>query len=95
MLYSHHVFLDNRIYDNLVFFSFQQHFSLEEIYNVVFNPDNLKKYELWDPKFESYIQVVIGDLTKPNLGIGEDEWLSMSSCVQTVFHLVSFIHEKK
>jgi polyketide synthase PksN len=48
--------------------------------------DNLKKYKLWKTNYRSRIIPVLGDLTKPRLGIQKTLYNELSRSVQSIYH---------
>ncbi|KAJ3561112.1 hypothetical protein NPX13_g9069 [Xylaria arbuscula] len=45
-----------------------------------------KAYGLWSPSWQSRISVVVGDITKPSLGVTKDSWERLSRDVDLIIH---------
>ena len=45
-----------------------------------------KAYGLWSPSWQSRISVVVGDITKPSLGVSKDSWERLSQEVDLIVH---------
>lgn len=60
--------------------------SLEQISN------NLKQYGLWEDSTQKRITSVSGDLSKPLLGLAEDQYETLSSKIDSIFHLAADIN---
>lgn len=54
--------------------------ALERIIN------NMKRYECWQEEYRKYITAVTGDLTKPHLGVTEENWQLLTREVDAVYH---------
>lgn len=47
---------------------------------------NLQQYGIWDPKFESRLHVVEGDLRLPQAGLSERDYAFLSSQIDEIYH---------
>jgi thioester reductase-like protein len=47
---------------------------------------NLKKFNLWKNEFETRLAIVIGDLSKYQLGMTENDWKELSRKINIVYH---------
>ncbi|KAK5626701.1 hypothetical protein RRF57_002416 [Xylaria bambusicola] len=45
-----------------------------------------KAYGLWSPCWQSRLSVVVGDITKPSLGVSQDSWDRLSQEVDIIIH---------
>jgi myxalamid-type nonribosomal peptide synthetase MxaA len=55
----------------------------------------LKRYGLWQSGWESRIMPVVGDLTKPKLGLTDVDFLALAQTVAAIYHngaLVNFVY---
>ncbi|KAG8406191.1 large subunit of alpha-aminoadipate reductase [Metarhizium acridum] len=43
-------------------------------------------YGLWSPEWSSMIETVVGDISKPSLGVSEDTWKRLSNSVDLIIH---------
>lgn len=48
--------------------------------------DNLKKYELWKANYKSRIIPILGDITKPQLGVEEILYNELSQSIERIYH---------
>lgn len=48
--------------------------------------DNLKRFNCYKPEYMDYIEPVIGELTKPFLGIEKSEYDKLANCVDMIIH---------
>lgn len=48
--------------------------------------DNLSRYGLWNAQYAANIQVVLGDLEQPKLGIADAHWQRLAECVDVIVH---------
>ncbi|MEU2401759.1 MULTISPECIES: non-ribosomal peptide synthetase family protein [unclassified Streptomyces] len=46
----------------------------------------LRKYHAWDESYRSRMRMVVGDLAKPRLGLGEAEWAAAAAELDVVYH---------
>lgn len=57
--------------------------------------DNMKYYKLWDDSYQERLKPVIGDLSKPGLGMEECLYMDLSNKVDSIYHggaLLNFIY---
>lgn len=47
---------------------------------------NLQQFHLWRPDWSERIQVLCGDLSKPNLGLTQEQWESLAHSVDSIIH---------
>jgi myxalamid-type nonribosomal peptide synthetase MxaA len=55
----------------------------------------MKGYRIWDDSFAARIHPVVGDIAKPEMGVGSEEFARLASEVDTIYHcgaLVNFIY---
>lgn len=48
--------------------------------------DNLKRFECWQEEYRDHIIAVTGDLTKPHLGMTDENWRLLTRDVDAVYH---------
>jgi L-aminoadipate-semialdehyde dehydrogenase len=53
---------------------------------------SLNAYGLWQPTWESRISCVVGDLSKPSLGLSSSTWSSLVSEVDVIIHNGAQVH---
>ncbi|KAG9254544.1 polyketide synthase [Emericellopsis atlantica] len=51
----------------------------------------LESYDLWNPAFTSLLEPVTGDISKPLLGLDENEFLDLSSKVDAICHSAGLV----
>ncbi|GMG22298.1 unnamed protein product [Ambrosiozyma monospora] len=51
-----------------------------------------KTYGIWNKSWESKIQVVLGDLSKPKFGITDAKWKELTETVDTIIHNGALVH---
>lgn len=51
-----------------------------------------KTYGVWDPKYESKINVVLGDLSKPQFGLSDDKWCKLTETIDVIIHNGALVH---
>ncbi|KAK6198711.1 alpha-aminoadipate reductase [Scheffersomyces amazonensis] len=51
-----------------------------------------KTYGIWNEDWISNIEVVLGDLSKPQFGLSGNEWSSLASTIDVVIHNGAFVH---
>lgn len=54
--------------------------------------ENLDKYSLWKESYRSRIIPVLGDLTKPHLGIDIEIYNELSKCIDTIYHCAAYVN---
>ncbi|BDA68880.1 beta-ketoacyl synthase [Calothrix sp. PCC 7716] len=54
--------------------------------------NNLQDYELWNENYSSRIIPVLGDLSQPLLGLENEEFESMASLIDTIYHNGAFLN---
>jgi thioester reductase-like protein len=47
---------------------------------------NLAQYHLWDPSAAERVDVVVGDLARPRLGLSSDDYARLAAGIDTIFH---------
>ncbi len=53
---------------------------------------NLRRYGLVTPALEQRLSVVLGDLTEPCLGLGEEAFASLAHSIDTLFHSAAWVN---
>jgi amino acid adenylation domain-containing protein/thioester reductase-like protein len=53
---------------------------------------SIKSYSLWEDKFDSRIIPVVGELSKPNLGISVEEYNNLINCIDKIYHNGAFVN---
>lgn len=54
------------------------------------NTGNL--YGVWDEKWTSKIEVVLGDLSKPQFGLTDDKWSALANTIDVIIHNGAMVH---
>ncbi|WP_367044710.1 thioester reductase domain-containing protein [Streptomyces sp. Je 1-332] len=54
--------------------------------------ENLEWYQVWDEVDPSRLKVVVGDLSKPRLGLSEDEFDELARTADAVYHAGATVH---
>ncbi|MFZ5894820.1 MAG: thioester reductase domain-containing protein [Myxococcota bacterium] len=54
--------------------------------------DNLQKYGIWEEEYAGRIRVVLGDLSKPGIGIAEDEFRALSQEIDVIYHIAATVN---
>jgi thioester reductase-like protein len=54
--------------------------------------DNLSKYGIWDDRYAARILVVLGDLSKPRLGLSEDRRRSLTQEIDVIYHIAATVN---
>lgn len=49
-------------------------------------------YGIWDSKWEDKIEVVLGDLAKPQFGLETKEWSALTETIDVIIHNGAFVH---
>jgi thioester reductase-like protein len=56
---------------------------------------NLEAYSLWDEAFAGRIQLILGDLAQPRLGLSPDEFSRLADQIEVIYHngaMVNFVY---
>lgn len=53
---------------------------------------NLRRYDIWDERWESRIGVVLGDLTEPYLGMDETAFRTLAAGIDTIVHAAAWVN---
>ena len=53
---------------------------------------SLERYRLRDDTFDSRVQTLTGDLSQPALGLAADEWATLGSAVDAVYHAAADVN---
>ena len=48
--------------------------------------NNLQRYGLWKDSYREQIEPVLGDLSKPRLGVSEAHWVELCETVEAIYH---------
>jgi len=48
--------------------------------------ENLSRYQLWEEGFENRIKIILGDLSKPSLGMSSTDFNFVASQIDAIFH---------
>ncbi|KAG0680792.1 putative secondary metabolism biosynthetic enzyme [Pichia californica] len=51
-----------------------------------------KTYGVWNDSYESKINVVLGDLSKPQFGLDDHEWVKLAETVDVIIHNGALVH---
>ncbi|TID29890.1 hypothetical protein CANINC_001529 [Pichia inconspicua] len=51
-----------------------------------------KTYGVWEPSYESKIQVVLGDLATEQFGLSDTEWSKLGETIDTIIHNGALVH---
>jgi thioester reductase-like protein len=54
--------------------------------------ENLGYYGLWDSGVDQRVVALNGDLTRPQLGLGDQEWDTLATSVSMIFHCASLVN---
>ena len=54
--------------------------------------ETLELYKIWDDSFASRIVPVVGDLTKPLLGLGREKFNELAGTIDTIYHSGAFVN---
>ena len=54
--------------------------------------NNLKSYAIWDEQFDSRIIPVVGDLSQPLLGVGNDQFQMLAAKIDTIYHSAALLN---
>ena len=54
--------------------------------------NNLQRYSLWDKKIGDRIIPVVGDLSKPRLGIDADAFENLAGAIDTIYHSAAMLN---
>ncbi|MEL6468401.1 MAG: thioester reductase domain-containing protein [Cyanobacteria bacterium J06623_4] len=54
--------------------------------------DCLSNYKLWDDSFESRLITITGDLSRPHLGLSEQDFPSLSEQIDAIYHNGAQVH---
>src|SRR5262249_2376694 len=49
--------------------------------------DTLERADIWDSSFESRLEVVVGDIGRPRLGLTQETWEALANSTESVIHL--------
>ncbi|GAV53418.1 hypothetical protein ZYGR_0AI07020 [Zygosaccharomyces rouxii] len=49
-------------------------------------------YGVWDPSFASRIEVVLGDLSKPQFGLADSRWAQLTNEIDVIIHNGALVH---
>ena len=52
----------------------------------------MKKVQVWQPEWEHRIELVIGDISKPHLGVSVDQWKQLGESVAEIFHSGAWVN---
>jgi thioester reductase-like protein len=53
---------------------------------------NLTEFELWDPAYEQRIVPVAGDLSKPDFGVGQNEYDHLCKVIEVIYHCGTYMN---
>ncbi|KAK6464528.1 alpha-aminoadipate reductase [Scheffersomyces coipomensis] len=51
-----------------------------------------KTYGIWDEKWVSSIEVVLGDLSKSKFGLSDEKWSTLAQTIDVIIHNGAFVH---
>ncbi|ODV86170.1 hypothetical protein CANARDRAFT_197076 [[Candida] arabinofermentans NRRL YB-2248] len=51
-----------------------------------------KTYGIWQDEWKSKIQIVLGDLSKPQFGLADDKWSKLGETIDSVIHNGALVH---
>lgn len=51
-----------------------------------------KTYGVWDNSYKSKLEVVLGDLSKPQFGLSDESWNKLSSTIDVIIHNGALVH---
>lgn len=54
--------------------------------------ENLQKYGVWSEECASRIRVVLGDLSKPGIGIADEEFRALGEEVDVIYHIAATVN---
>lgn len=54
--------------------------------------ENLRRYQLWRDEWEPRVDVVLGELTEPRLGLSEDGFRSLAAGIDTIIHCGAWVN---
>ena len=54
--------------------------------------NNLEQYSLWNKAIASRIIPVVGDLSKPMLGLDADSWSKLADAIDTIYHSAAMLN---
>jgi len=54
--------------------------------------ETLELYKVWDDAYASRIVPVVGDLTKPLLGLGREKFNALAGTIDTIYHSGAFVN---
>lgn len=49
-------------------------------------------YNTWSPEFKDRIQIVLGDLSKPDFGLSKEKWTKLTSEIDVIIHNGALVH---
>jgi thioester reductase-like protein len=52
----------------------------------------LNGYQIWQPEFESRLAIVVGDLSKPALGLSPQQFYTLADHLDTIYHNGAQVH---
>ncbi|WP_018969775.1 thioester reductase domain-containing protein [Rubritalea marina] len=53
---------------------------------------NMAKYHLWEESYEARVEVMLGELTEPFLGLGEEPFFALAKRIDTIFHSGAWVN---
>lgn len=53
---------------------------------------NLRRYDLWRPEYADRLDVVLGDLVAPRLGLSDGAWQALADGIDTILHSAAWVN---